>query len=97
MPEDQVSVADALRRCAVSICVAHKHGIDVGEFVAGALATAAAAVGSTDELLANSLGSGSWEASLAGRMLTGTVGGADEDLEVFRDALVDSWLAADDE
>lgn len=94
MPADQVTVAEALRRCATSILVAHRQGYDVGEFVASALATAAASVGSTDELLANR--PGSWEASLTGRLLTGTVGGAHEDLDVYRDPVVDEWLAAYD-
>lgn len=95
MPAGQVTVAEALRRCATSILIAHRQGVDVGEFVAGALATGAAAVGSTLELLANR--PGTWEATLAGRLLTGTVGGADEDLDVYRDAVVDEWLAALDD
>lgn len=94
VPNQQPSVAEALRRCSTAVLAAHRHGVDVGEFVAGALATAAASVGSTQELLANR--PGSWEASLASRLLTGTVGGADEDLEVFSDPAVDAWLAAFD-
>lgn len=58
------------------ILAAHATGLDIAEWVAGVLARAAAALGSTDALLANR--PGSWEAAHVRALLAGTVGADDE-------------------
>jgi hypothetical protein len=67
---------DPLDQAAAAILAAHEAGQDVGEFVALALAQAAARLGSTEALLSNR--PGSWEAAAAESLLTGTVGPGDE-------------------
>lgn len=58
---------------------AHRAGHDIGEWLAAALAQAAARLGSTEALLANR--AGSWEASHVRALLAGTVGENDEHLD----------------
>lgn len=65
------------------ILAAHGAGHDIAEWLAAALAQAAARLGSTEALLANR--PGSWEASHVRALLAGTVGDDDEHLPAYRD------------
>jgi hypothetical protein len=66
----------ATSAAAEMILAAHHAGCDIGEWLAAALAQAAARLGSTGALLANR--PGSWEASHIRGLLAGTVGEDDE-------------------
>jgi len=55
---------------------------DFGGWLAGVLATVAAGLGGSDALTAGR--PGSWEASLVDRVVKGTVGEADENLDRYR-------------
>lgn len=65
------------------ILAAHATGLDIAEWLAAALAQAAARLGSTEALLANR--PGSWEAAHLRALLGGTVGEDDEYLPDYRE------------
>lgn len=76
--------ASSMRDVAGAVLAAHAAGWDVAEWVARGLAEAAAALGSSEALLANR--PGSWEAAIVRSLLAGMVGPEDEHLTAFGQA-----------
>jgi hypothetical protein len=75
-PVDDRAVVEQMVAAAAS-------GMDFAGWLAGALARAAARLGSTEALLAGR--PGSWEAGLVRQILAGTVGEDDEYLAQYRE------------